>query len=93
MELRFIKIDESWKIQYLDIKSVGLNTGTQTSVPSNEEILSLVNYNFSNYIKSFQAKDLSAFYNDLSEVWKQQISLAITEEKFFKPFEKDFSFE
>ncbi len=84
--MRLTKIDGNWKIQYFDIKSTGIAPDNTLQVPSNEEIVALVRDSISHYQKAFEAKDVNIFYDNLADLWKQEISISIVEDKLFKTF-------
>jgi hypothetical protein len=54
-------------------------------MPTNDEILKLVNINMSNYKKSLEENNISYFYNDIAQMWKNQTSESEMEKLLFTP--------
>lgn len=83
--------DGTWQIQFIDLKSwVAESTGMK--LPGNEEILSLVRTNISNYISAFNNESPLPYYQTFAEIWKDQMSLDKADEILLKPFKGKIEF-
>ncbi|SFV51232.1 hypothetical protein MNB_SV-6-1124 [hydrothermal vent metagenome] len=99
--LNFIKVGEDeWQIYSIYKKSAGLKSSKPSGIlsnsdsqaekdsikmPSKDEILSLVNDNMLRFAKGLNAKDMTIFYNGISKLWQQNISVERLN-SVFKPF-------
>lgn len=98
LEIQLVKEDGSWKIQHLSRKAAGVSTekGSATeskteaapvaskTVPSNDELVSMVRATMREFGKSIDGKSMESFHGYISNLWRSQYTVEKLEESYGK---------
>ncbi len=80
LTIKFVKEGDDWKINAIEKDKAGISEGEEPKpvshdVPSNADLVAMVNATTQTFGRSLKARSLDEFYDSISETWKRQTTV------------------
>ena len=94
LEIGFLKTDSGWKIYSIHKPASGVGESTNSlSVPAEDELLDLVAQSIDLFGSAVRQESMTSLYDQLSNIWQQQVSVEQLDEVFDTFYGTAFDFQ